>query len=93
MRGGHLYYCVQARACHDNLGFDPAIGADDYLDLSKLDDSMGSKEKIMNFEMGYLDKGYLDMCNYCYGAERMEHPVQAAEQVTSKSVRSDTGYK
>lgn len=79
VRGEKLYYCVQARANADNMGFQ--AGKEDFLDISTLDDSCDSKRKLTMFEMGYIEKGYLDMCNYCYGAEREQHPVKVAEQL------------
>ncbi|MDE6641159.1 MAG: radical SAM protein [Acetatifactor sp.] len=79
IRGNKLFYCVQARACADNMGFQ--VGKEDFLDISALDDSFDSKKKLTMFEMGYIEKGYLDMCNYCYGAEREQHPVRVAEQI------------
>ena len=61
------------------MGFQ--AGKEDFLDISTLDDSCDSKRKLTMFEMGYIEKGYLDMCNYCYGAEREQHPVKVAEQL------------
>lgn len=81
IRGNRLYYCVQARACAENLGF--SCGQDDYLDLSKLDSSYEGKKQLIDFEMGNLKKGYLDMCNYCHGAERFHYIIPAAEQKES----------
>ena len=81
IRGNRLYYCVQARACAENLGF--SCGQDDYLDLSKLDSSYEGKKQLIDFEMGVLKKGYLDMCNYCHGAERFHYIIPAAEQKES----------
>lgn len=81
IRGNRLYYCVQARACAENLGF--SCGQDDYLDLNQLDDSYEGKKQLVDFEMGNLKKGYLDMCNYCHGAERFHYIIPAAEQKES----------
>lgn len=82
VRKDRLYYCVAARACAENMGF--KVGEHDFLDISTLDDSFDSKRKLAMFEMGYIEKGYLDMCNYCYGAEREQHPVRVAEQLSTK---------
>lgn len=81
IRGNRLYYCVQARACAENLEF--ACGQDDYLDLNKIDNSFEGRKQLVDFEMGKFDKGYLDMCNYCYGSERFRHIIPAAEQKES----------
>ncbi len=82
IRKEKLYYCVQARACAENMGFQ--VGKDDFLDISKLDNSYDSKRILTMFEMGHVEKGYLDMCNYCYGAERERHPIKVAEQMSER---------
>jgi len=79
IRGNKLYFCVQARTCNDNLHFN--VGADDYLDLSKLGNDYESKKIIFDLEMGNIPKGYLDMCNYCNGNDRFKFPIHAAEQI------------
>lgn len=78
IRGNKLYYCVMARSVSENLGYN--IGENDYLDLGQLDSIDGGK-KILEFNLGYSEKGYLDMCNHCYGKEAYLHPVPAAVQV------------
>jgi len=79
VRKNKLYYCVMARSSAENLGFN--IGQDDYLDLSKLDKTYKSKKMLTDFEMGIIPKGYLDMCNYCNGADRSNFPIPAGEQM------------
>lgn len=78
IRGNKLYYCVMARSISENLGYN--IGENDYLDLGQLD-SINGRKKILEFNLGYSEKGYLDMCNHCYGKEAYLHPVPAAIQV------------
>lgn len=56
------------------------IGLDDYLDLGKLSRE-NYKEKIMEFQLGYSEKGYLDMCNHCRGGEAIKYPIPAGEQL------------
>ncbi len=77
IRGNRYYYCVMARSISDNLNF--GLGKEDYLDLNKI--KKEDKKILLEFEMGYSDKGYLDMCNHCYGAEAINHPVPVAEQL------------
>lgn len=79
IRKSRLYFCVMARSASENL--DLRIGEDDYLELSILKDTAEDKRKILQFQLGYLAKGYLDMCNYCYGGDRFNHPVPVAEQM------------
>ena len=81
IRGGRYYYCVMARSISDNLGF--GLGEDDYLDFRKLNKE--DKKILLEFEMGYSEKGYLDMCNHCNGAEAVNYPIPAAEQMRRAS--------
>ena len=76
IRGDRYYYCVMARTVSENLGFNN--GKEDYLDLRK---NNGNKKIFIEFERGFSDKGYLDMCNYCHGAEVVNHLIPVAEQV------------
>ncbi len=78
VRENRLYYCVMARSVSENLGYN--IGQDDYLDLDKLTGDNYKKE-LLEFTLGYSEKGYLDMCNHCNGAEAKKYPIPAAEQV------------
>ncbi len=77
IRGSRYYYCVMARSVSDNLGF--GLGKEDYLDLEKI--GKEDKKVLLEFEMGYSDKGYLEMCNHCNGADAVNHPLPVAEQL------------
>lgn len=77
VRENKFYFCVMARSVSENMGFD--VGKEDYLDLDALEGEQGKKE-LLEFHLGYSEKGYLDMCNYCYGAESVNYPIPAAEQ-------------
>lgn len=81
IRGNRYYYCVMARSISDNLGF--GVGQEDYLDLSQMDHN--AKKEFLEFEYGYSDKGYLDMCNYCNGADAVKYPIPAAVQMVRES--------
>lgn len=74
IRGEKLYFCVQARSSAENLGFH--VGKTDYLNLEECN----NKRVILEFLTGYSDKGYLDMCNYCNGADAVNYPIPVAEQ-------------
>ena len=39
------------------------------------------KKEVLEYSMGYSDKGYLDMCRYCNGAEAKDKPIPVAEQM------------
>lgn len=77
IRGNKLYFCVMARSVSENLGM--GIGQDDYLDMDAL--TGGNYKKILlEYNMGYSEKGYLEMCRHCNGAEAYMYPIPAAEQ-------------
>ena len=78
IRENRFYYCVMARSVSDNLRFN--IGEDDYLDLDKLNGDEYKKE-LLEFNLGYSDKGYLEMCRHCRGAEAENFLIPAAEQI------------
>lgn len=75
IRGSKYYYCVMARSVSDNLKL--GIGKEDYLDMNKL----SGKKEFFEFNMGYSEKGYLDMCKHCNGKDAMQYPIPAAEQM------------
>ena len=78
IRENRFYYCVMARSVSDNLSFN--VGQDDYLDFSRLTGENWKRE-LLEFVLGYSEKGYLDMCRYCYGADCYKHIIPAAEQI------------
>lgn len=81
IRNERYYYCVMARSVSENL-MNGEVGHNDYLDLSKLDSgSNEDREIFVEYLMGYSDKGYLDMCNYCNGSEAFKFTIPAAEQL------------
>ena len=53
---------------------------DDFLDLEKLHGDY--KKILMEFELGYSEKGYLDMCRHCNGADAKDLTIPVAEQVS-----------
>lgn len=78
VRENRLYYCVMARSVSDNLQFH--VGHDDFLDLDELSGDNYKKE-LMEFNLGYSKKGYLDMCRHCHGRDAYQHLIPAGEQV------------
>lgn len=77
VRENKYYFCVMARSVADNMHFD--VGEDDYLDLDALTGE-NSQREFLEFNLGYSEKGYLDMCSYCHGADAKKYPIPAAEQ-------------
>lgn len=69
VRENRYYYCVMARAVSENLGL--GLGREDFLDLDSLDKD--KKKIFMEYNLGYNDKGYLDMCRHCNGGEIINH--------------------
>lgn len=82
IRENRYYYCVMARSVSENVGFNK--GQEEYLDLDALQGE-GYKKEFLEFNLGYSEKGYLDMCNFCYGEERVNYPIPAAEQMRGTS--------
>lgn len=78
IRDNKFYYCVMARSVAENMG--KQVGENDYLDMTALNDKYG-KKVMFEYTMGCSKKGYLDMCNYCYGADAHKYPIPAAEQM------------
>lgn len=78
IRGNKYYYCVMARTVSENLGF--GVGQDDYLDFDTLT-SENYKKELLEFNLGYSEKGYLDMCKHCRGNDAKNYPIPAAEQL------------
>jgi hypothetical protein len=39
------------------------------------------KKELLEFNMGYSDKGFLDMCRRCHGMKNPNAYIPAAEQV------------
>ena len=66
-----------ARSVSENMGLN--VGETDYLDLNNLNGDEGKKE-FLEYIMGYSEKGYLDMCRYCHGADVVNYKIKAAEQ-------------
>lgn len=81
IRKNRFYFCVMARSVSENM-MNSEIGQNDYLDLSLLDFRDELDRRIyFEYVIGYSDKGYLEMCNYCNGASSSCYPIPAAEQM------------
>lgn len=78
-RNGKLYFCVMARTISDNLGYH--IGENDFLDLGSLPDGDWGRRILMEYNLGYSEKGYLEMCARCHGKDCKNYPVMAARQL------------
>lgn len=78
VRENRYYYCVMARSISENLGWN--IGADDYLDLDKVTTSY-DKKILFEYDRGFSDKGYLEVCKHCRGMGENDLLVPAGEQL------------
>ena len=77
IRDEKLYYCIMARSVSDNLNLQ--AGMNDYLDLTSIDES--NRACLLEYQMGYSEKGYLDMCRYCHGSSAVDYPIPVAKQI------------
>ena len=75
VRKNRYYFCVMARSSSENMNFN--VGKEDYFDLEHCDDRM----HLFEYNLGYSQKGYLDMCNFCNGRDFQKYPIPAAEQI------------
>lgn len=87
VRENRYYFCVMARSVSENMEFH--AGKDDYLDLDTMTRE-NYKRELLEFNFGYSEKGYLDMCNYCHGADSVKYPIPAAEQ--AETYQKEDGY-
>lgn len=81
IRGSKYYYCVMARSVSDNLKLN--VGKEDYLDFNDLAEDY--KRVLLEFEKGYSEKGCLDMCAHCNGADAVNYVIPAAVQLNKQS--------
>ncbi|MBD5462838.1 MAG: radical SAM protein [Lachnospiraceae bacterium] len=91
IRCGKLYFCVMARTVSDNLKYE--IGKEDYLDLCSLPDGEIGRKILLEYNMGYSEKGFLSMCARCRGGECVKFPVVAAKQMEKKYADNDLGNR
>ncbi|MCR5302200.1 MAG: 4Fe-4S cluster-binding domain-containing protein [Lachnospiraceae bacterium] len=80
LRYDRLYYCMMGRSISENMGY--GIGLDDYLDLKNIRNSeTRGKYEFLRYTLGFLDKGYIEMCQHCRGKEAYQYPLVPAEQM------------
>ena len=79
-----LYYCHrQVAAIWSNLT------NDDEEAFFNMEHNV-NKRTLMQFDLGYNQKGYLDFCNYCNGYERVnKNFIKAAKQIDLKVLNYD----
>ncbi len=77
IRENRFYYCVMARSVSENLSKN--VGESDYLDFNKLQGNNWKRE-LLEYLEGYSEKGYLDMCRFCHGADCYNYIIPAALQ-------------
>lgn len=89
IRNGKLYFCVMARAVSDNLNI--GIGKEDFLDLWNLPEGAKGRKLLLEYNMGYSEKGFLSMCARCRGSESLKYPIVAAKQMEKRYACDDMG--
>lgn len=76
-----FYYCIMAHTVANNLHFD--VGKEDYFLLEKASGKQLERNKllVLEYTLGYSEKGYLDMCRHCNGADAKKYLIPVAEQI------------
>lgn len=77
IRNNRYYYCVMARSVSDNLHI---AECDEFFDMDSYDRDNNLKQ-LLEFELGYSKKGYLEMCKHCNGMNCNDRRIPAGEQV------------
>lgn len=62
---GEICYCINARFAEKALG--KAKDNDNILVLKEIGESLEERKKIIEFDMGFNNKGYIKMCRHCNG--------------------------
>lgn len=75
INGSQFYYCVMAHTVSKNL-FHREY-QEEALNLDKID----SKIEFLEYHLGYSEKGYMEMCKRCNGAEAVNYPIPVAQQM------------
>jgi len=76
---GEIWYCINAGFAERALGRVP--DPDNRLDLRKVGDSLEERRAIVEFDMGFNKKGYVQMCRRCNGScEINTHFIEVGEQ-------------
>ncbi len=80
LRFSRLYYCMMGRSVAENMSYN--VGENDYLDLIEIQNTQsGGKFEYLKYTLGFLDKGYIDMCRHCNANEAFLYPIVPAEQM------------
>lgn len=74
INGNKYYFCVMARSINDNYKIN--VGNMDYFSMENIKD----KTLFVEYNYGFSEKGYLEMCRYCRGIDAKNYPIPAAEQ-------------
>jgi hypothetical protein len=77
LRDGKLYGCNYAG--YASVAGLTAETAGDYYDLGTF--SGEKKAELVEFRLGFNERGYMEFCKKCAGYGNNSHPVKAAEQL------------
>jgi hypothetical protein len=78
-RGGKLYLCNYA-AYAEIAEVQKELPPNDYIDLKQITE--GNKIELLEFRLGYSNKGYTEFCKRCSGYYNNPYKIKAAEQLT-----------
>jgi organic radical activating enzyme len=84
LKNKHLYSCFYSKFAINAGLIDETL--DDYYDLEKFSGSLMDKKILIEFRLGYNNKGYVDFCKYCNGTPNI-NPLKkskGAEQAKGK---------
>jgi organic radical activating enzyme len=85
LRNGRLIAC-----CYEAYALEAGLiekSEDDYYDINNFSNSTQSKKELVEFRLGYTNKGYVEFCKYCNGFPGINSRIaDGAEQANGKLV-------
>jgi organic radical activating enzyme len=78
-RNGKLYLCNYA-AYAEIAEVQKELPPNDYIDLKQITDD--NKIELLEFRLGYSNKGYTEFCKRCSGYHNNPYKIKAAEQLS-----------
>lgn len=77
---GKIWYCINARFAEQAL--EMKYDSNNMFDLKKMGNEEVERIRLIEFDMGYNERGYLTMCRYCNGGCSInEHYVEVGKQL------------
>ena len=77
---GKIWYCINARFAEQALGME--YDSNNMFDLKRMGNEEKEKIKLVEFDIGYNERGYLTMCRYCNGGyTNNTHYIEVGKQL------------